>query len=73
MDPEEFNKLMNTPTEGSTPPAEGEFLVPPTEEEVVDPLVEIGIILANHNGLESNIPINHKYWDLTAQVRARGK
>lgn len=72
MDSEEFNKLMNTPPEGTTPPEpEPEPLQEPEVE--VDPLVEIGIILANHNGLESNIPINHKYWDLTAQVRARGK
>jgi hypothetical protein len=33
-------------------------------------LRRIGNILADHKGLESNIPINHSYWELMNHYRS---
>ena len=38
-----------------------------TEKEKM--LVRIQEILGEHNGMESNIPVSHEYWDLTNRYR----
>lgn len=41
-----------------------------TEQEKSDVLQQIGEILAEYGGLESNIPHSHDYWELTNRYRA---
>lgn len=43
--------------------------VPTPVEEKALLLKKIGEILALHAGLESNIPINHEYWNLLNRFR----
>lgn len=56
-------------TEPTTPPAKAECEDPPVETKA-SLLKRIGEILAQHDGLESNIAINHEYWNILARFRA---
>ena len=42
-----------------TPKSEPDLHVAPTKAEA---LAELGVILAAHGNLESNIPLGHEYW-----------
>jgi hypothetical protein len=39
-------------------------------QEKADVLAQIGVYLADYDNLESNIPINHEYWELLTRYRA---
>ena len=38
--------------------------------EKADMLAKIGVILADYDNMESNIPPGHEYWDLLNRYRA---
>lgn len=41
------------------------------EKSEKDELLEqIGAVLTEYHGLESNIPVNHEYWNLLAKYRS---
>jgi len=41
-----------------------------TEKERIDLHKKVGEILAEYDNKESNIPLNHEYWDLMNRFRA---
>jgi hypothetical protein len=55
-----FPKKVETPTE-----------VAPTERQIakIELAATIGLILTEHEGLESNVPFGHVYWKLVNELR----
>lgn len=42
----------------------------PAEKEKAEILKKVGEILAEYDNKESNIPLNHEYWDLMNRYRS---
>lgn len=57
----------------TTPPVQAECEPEPTPtpaNEKAALLKKIGEVLAQYQGMESNIPLNHEYWNLLNRFRS---